>query len=42
VGGDMGGAILIYEATLGLPDTTTQVTSGSNANNVSPYLRPAK
>lgn len=41
-GGDQGGAILIYEATLGIPDTTTQLTQGSNANNLSPYLRPAK
>jgi hypothetical protein len=41
-GGDMGGAILIYEATLGIPDTTTQLTESTNSNNISPSLRPAK
>jgi hypothetical protein len=39
-GGDMGGAILIYEATLGIGDLTTQLSQGSNANNLSPYARP--
>jgi hypothetical protein len=36
----MGGAILIYEATLGIADNTIQLTQGSNTNNLSPYQRP--
>jgi hypothetical protein len=48
-GGDMGGAILIYEASsLGIPDTTTQLTQAGTQStnptnvNLSPVLRPAK
>lgn len=39
-GGDMGGAILIYEATLGIPDASTYLVNSSTVNNLSPALRP--
>jgi hypothetical protein len=41
-GGDMGGAILIYEATLGIPEASTQLVNSSTLTNLSPALRPAK
>jgi hypothetical protein len=42
-GGDMGGAILIYESNaLGVPELTTQLVQSTTSPNVGPAIRPAQ